>query len=1039
MARFVVAAVAAIAVGYVTGDVVLAAQTFAFVYGVTGFLDPATKVLGPRLNDLKAPAADYGGISAYLEGTIRLAGHIIWCSDKQEVATTTEQSKGGPGVENTVFTYKMDVLYELADVISDGIRRVFSNGKLVWTQAADATPASIIASDRTTRWEEMRFYSGDPAQLPDPDYEAAVGMGNAPAYRHRTIVFVKGLNLGGSGQLPVLTFEVVVEGQQAFSAPTLFAEVQQGGDNNTDFINVGSAPITEEGFVVPVAQWDSGGVSDAVNWYQVSATGTVELLSARTEPAGATYWMSGTTDLPCYVAPYSAFVRCVHYDESLAAFVTTDFVYSGAVYSFTRFARGEGCFVLGNHLNGAKPQTLVVFSDSGAVVGESPSMGQYVHHMVIRNGKVYALANASQTIFVLDLATMLFDSPITPPANGGTGYSKIVFGDDGEMYIFISDGAVHKRVGATWQFVVSIVATDLNPSQFASTHAVLKGSVYSFTSRVAGPPGKHQLWVASKRLASSVVSLADVVERLTERTGQLSASDIVVTDLVADTVRGMALTQLAPIRSSMEMLGTAFFFDAAEVGEQIITKKRGGVSVRTLTPADLGMSEDGSEEPFPRRKLNDIEFPKQVIVKFANFLADYQPGAEEGDRLVTKSTSNTAVELPLVLTPTEGKRIADVITTDLQTGLTTIGPVSLGTKHLDLIPTDVLTITDRLGRQYRTRVLQIDIVNFRPQLMLSIDDATAVNSSAATDSAYTSSTAITLIGNVDFEVMDLPIMRNADDALGPYIAINKAAKVDKSVNNTSFANLYSAADKTILGTATTILPNFTGGEGFDDFSTVTVDVGAGATLASYTKVEIIEGTAPVYVIGEEVVYAAVATYVSDGVYRLSSFARGQRGTEAKKATHAAGEKVVLMAVSGSGVRKVVDELPELNATRYYRATSIGNLVRPGGRAFVDTGVALKPYAPVDLYVDRAGASPVVRWNRRTRLLNSFLTTTEPPLGESSESYDAELYSAVNALLESATVAVPSWTPATTLVAGQYVKVYQKSTVVGRGYAGQLTI
>ena len=44
--------------------------------------------------------------------------------------------------------------------------------------------------------------------MPDPVEEAALGIENCPAYRGRASVFIEGLNLGGSGYLPNLTFEI---------------------------------------------------------------------------------------------------------------------------------------------------------------------------------------------------------------------------------------------------------------------------------------------------------------------------------------------------------------------------------------------------------------------------------------------------------------------------------------------------------------------------------------------------------------------------------------------------------------------------------------------------------------------------------------------------------------------------------------------------------------------------------------------------------------------------------------------------------------
>src|SRR5689334_21742021 len=105
MARLVVGAAGAV-VGFYLGGPLGAVQGFSLAYGLSAGLDPNKKVLGPKLQDLKAPSASYGAPIPYLEGAPRLAGNIIWASDKREIATTTSQGgKGGPGVDATTFTY----------------------------------------------------------------------------------------------------------------------------------------------------------------------------------------------------------------------------------------------------------------------------------------------------------------------------------------------------------------------------------------------------------------------------------------------------------------------------------------------------------------------------------------------------------------------------------------------------------------------------------------------------------------------------------------------------------------------------------------------------------------------------------------------------------------------------------------------------------------------------------------------------------------------------------------------------------------------
>lgn len=177
---------------------------------IGGALAPTQKSYGPRLSDLKVTTVEYGSPIPLIEGHPRISGTVAWCSDKIEVENTTSQGKGG-GAESTSYTYKVNILILLADNEILGIRRIWSTGKLVWSIADDSDEETIEASEETTSWDAMRVYTGAMDQLPDPVYEAAVGLGSAPAYRGRGYVFFEGLNLGSSGQLPNLTFEVNAE------------------------------------------------------------------------------------------------------------------------------------------------------------------------------------------------------------------------------------------------------------------------------------------------------------------------------------------------------------------------------------------------------------------------------------------------------------------------------------------------------------------------------------------------------------------------------------------------------------------------------------------------------------------------------------------------------------------------------------------------------------------------------------------------------------------------------------------------------------
>jgi hypothetical protein len=151
-----VAGSVAAAYGVAAGSVVagMTAAQIGFAAGsVAGSIlfSPTQKASGPRLADLKAPQVTYGSTIPYIEGHPRLAGNVVWASEKREIQTTTQQGgKGGGGAEVTTFTYEMDVMYMLSENVVAALRRVWWNGDLVYTRAEDADLASLQSEEE--RW-----------------------------------------------------------------------------------------------------------------------------------------------------------------------------------------------------------------------------------------------------------------------------------------------------------------------------------------------------------------------------------------------------------------------------------------------------------------------------------------------------------------------------------------------------------------------------------------------------------------------------------------------------------------------------------------------------------------------------------------------------------------------------------------------------------------------------------------------------------------------------------------------------------------------
>jgi hypothetical protein len=201
MAQLVVSAVGA-AVGFVIGGPAGAqiGWVAGSMVGAYAFAENQTHE-GPRLKDLKITGTDYGDTIPWVAGSPRIAGQIVWASNRRE--TRHEEDVGGKGggggATQVTYTYDCDLLILLTENSINGVSRIWSNNELVYN--GDYTKSGV--------WRAMRVYNGaNPKALPDPTYEAAVGVGNAPAYRGHGYVVIDGLQLGGSGAIPNLTFEI---------------------------------------------------------------------------------------------------------------------------------------------------------------------------------------------------------------------------------------------------------------------------------------------------------------------------------------------------------------------------------------------------------------------------------------------------------------------------------------------------------------------------------------------------------------------------------------------------------------------------------------------------------------------------------------------------------------------------------------------------------------------------------------------------------------------------------------------------------------
>jgi hypothetical protein len=299
--------------------------------------------------------------------------------------------------------------------------------------------------------------------------------------------------------------------------------------------------------------------------------------------------------------------------------------------------------------------------------------------------------------------------------------------------------------------------------------------------------------------------------------------------------------------------------------------------------------------------------------------------------------------------------------------------------------------------------------------------------------------------------VNINMVRDADNDAGFYAAACAAdllatwpgAGVYHSADaGVSYSLLASITAESVMGYCTTALGDFLGGNIPDELNSVNVVMTNGA-LSSTTFDGLLSGVNTA-IIGDEILHFRTATLESNGSYTLTGFLRGRRGSEYAMADHAVADRFILF--SASTIVRIPQVTADIGQTRLYKPVTSGStLAATTAQNFTNSGTGLKPYAPVHLGGGRNAANDLtLTWVRRGRLDGAWRDSVDVPLSETSESYEVDIYSSsgYTTVLRTitATAQTASYTAAQQTTDGLtpgntvYFKVYQLSSVVGRGHA-----
>jgi hypothetical protein len=233
----------------------------------------------------------------------------------------------------------------------------------------------------------------------------------------------------------------------------------------------------------------------------------------------------------------------------------------------------------------------------------------------------------------------------------------------------------------------------------------------------------------------------------------------------------------------------------------------------------------------------------------------------------------------------------------------------------------------------------------------------------------------------------------------------------------------------------------------DKAGALTINIPSGA-LSSVTEAQMLNGYNH-FAYGAagrwEIIAAQNCALQADGSYILRDLLRGRFGTEWAAGLHVVGDDVVLL--DPAKITFINSNLNAIGVDRTYRAVTAGTgASNATTEDFTYSGVNLECLSPVYLNGNRHPSTNdwSLDWIRRTRVGGEWRDYVDASLGEAAQSYEVDIFSSntyatLKRTLSGLTTPSAAYTSAQQVTdfgsnqATLYVKVYQLSANVGRGY------
>ena len=1016
----------------------------------------------------------------------------------EHTKTENQGGKGGGGTESTTYTYSATFAVGLLHVTDPTeivtLRRLWIDTTLVYDASAtdtDSTIASIKGVDYSVggisdatfvasnsagyditgdaEGVSFTFFPGADEQIPHPRMQADKGAANVSGYPGLCYIVIEDLDLSKYSNTLV---RAQIKAELSIS-PATSANLQKVAD--LPWASGGEDQFTFPGTIFTRA-WGSEytelGLRYSDNRPMSVETYRYTLGEGRTTTAfrdiQAETWDEG---FGIYIQQSD--VQCAVFIELPGAIITyakrVNIIYPSSTYRGPDLAVSS--FGSNNYYAVFENSVLYVMS-----YGAVDSVGLFT----IINGEVAtssgvsdradAMGYSSSYIFCARILTGPNRTVLTRYDKTGLSvndqftFSSLLFtsmqiiDDDHAYFSNVSGDVYFWSSGSTPTLIGQIVQSQTAESAFSfcvinnvSAVSTRIDEKVNFGSEIAA------IYVGAMSVPQQSSGMRDIVTAECALAG-VDSSDLDLTALADSGVRGYKIANPTTPRDALTPLQAAFPFDVAQSSYKVRFISRGAASVATVPEYDLGASEGNDKQItlLPVSREMDSQLHSRVSIRYIDQDREYDIGEQYADRPETASVAEWVNDLPIVMISSEAAQVADILLSKEWVERREFGRFSLPPTYSALEPGDIITVNHR-GQAHTLRITRIEYTPDGRLLCSAKQTSSAAYVSTATgfDPLVVGQSVVVLKGSTAAYLLDIPRIRSEQDDYGlAFGLLGKASgwpggillRSDDSGNNWISCGALNA--RAAVFTASGPLSSHHGySPDFASLLTVTPET-PGAALYSVTEEQFYsESNLAAYgVDGRWEILAFRTATSSSGTFIINDFLRGLYGSEANGALHSTGDLFIVLDTTTIAFAQLPTNA--LGVPRLYRPVTQGG---SSGSAsdITDTydGVNLMPLSPVDLNGERLYG--VMDWNlgwtRRTRWPVEVFSGSVVPLEEPVESYDLEIYSDDTfATIEHSFLGLTSAT-ATYTEAQQiadfgtrqdtlYVKIYQLSSVVGRGSA-----